>query len=146
VHGAAERAGAGERVQVPVGDRGAGRVVPRREARAQRGRERDRGLAHVERAEDAVGDEPLVGHARLGGERVAEEADADVGVLVPGARVARELVVGEEGEQARAVVVGVRVGGVRGREVVGEARQAGVLSGEVGEGDPPPAAGQDHGA
>ena len=131
----AQRTRARQRRQVPVGDDFPVGVVPRREFRLHRRRERDGALAHAQRRENAEGNEVLVAHARLERERVAQQSDAEVRILVRRADVARQLVSREKGVHLVHRIIGIGIGRVAWRHVRRHAGQARRLRGEVEQRD-----------
>jgi hypothetical protein len=103
-------------------------------------RELDCGVAHRERAGDAVVHEVLVGRPAPPGERVPQEADADVRVVVPGADVACERVAAQEGVELLDRIVGEGIVSVLRREVRRHAGKARRVGRQLDQGDASPAA------
>ena len=91
--GRAQRASAGEGRQVPVGNHVPFAVVTGGEPGAQHGREGNRSLGHPEWRKNPARHELLVACACLESERMAQQAHAEVRVLVGRAGIARQLVV-----------------------------------------------------
>ena len=135
VGGGADAAGAGKGDEVPgVGGLVVG-VVTRDEVGTHVGREEDGGMGHAQRACDLLVEELWVGDAGAIGECLAKQADAEIAVEKRRVGGKCNAVLGDEGVEMGSVVVGVGVGRIGGRKVVGHARQAGVLDAEVEERD-----------
>lgn len=91
-------------VSASLMSRSPGRIVIDAERRRRDGRPRDK---------DALAEEFRVAGGRPSCERVSEEAHAQVGVLLPGARCTRSGVAGEEAFEVCNGVVGERVPRIR---------------------------------
>lgn len=100
------------------------------------------GPVHPEGLQDPLAEQLRVGGAGGPGQGVAQEPEAQVRVLALGARLPAELVALEEVVEHLDRVVGVRVRHVGRNVVVGEAGQAGVVGGQVQQGDGTVAAGR----
>ena len=135
VDGRSDGAGAGERAEIPIVRGFSVAVVRGRQAGGHLLGERDPGVVHSQRLRDPLDDELLVGHGRGPLEEVAEQAHAQVRVLVSGVHGPFQAVGLEEIVQAVGAVIGVRVVGLAGQEVGGEPGKTGAVRRQVAEED-----------
>ena len=97
----------------------------------------ERGAAHrhAERLENLSRRQDAIGHVRRLRQRISQNPEAEIGVFVGRAGIARQLVFGKKGFQFRGVVVGIGILRISPQQVRRQPWQAGILRGEFAERD-----------
>ena len=130
-----QRAGAGQRGEVPVRHALAPIVVSGGEPLLQRIGQRDGGARHPQRPGDPRADERFVVHAGAACQQVSQQPRAEIRVLVSRADVAGRLVRGKKRIELRHRVVGVRIARIFRRKIRRQPRQPRRVRREIFERD-----------